>query len=369
MLAIFLVVFFSAGFSFLCSLMEAALYAVPVSRIQGMVKLDVAGADILLRLRERVDEPISAILTFNTIANTVGATILGVLAGKTFGADSLYTLAVLPIGFTAIILIFSEIIPKTLGVIYADTIAPKAAYLIQFLIIFLYPFVQMSKYVTGRIRSAGQEQKTVSEEDLIAQAHIGVLEGTLFPEEARWMENSLRLNEKSAHDLMTPRTVVYTLPIELLLTDITAKSEHWAHSRLPLCEDRNPDKVVGLVYRREVFDAILTRSDEELAEMTLADLLRPVEFIPETLRGHAVLQRFLESRQHLFVVTNEHGGMEGVITLEDVIEELIGEEIVDIHDQHEDMQEYALRLAEKRRQLLARHAGEVRRAGDKFPSN
>lgn len=356
MLAIVAVVCFSAGFSFLCSLMEAALYAVPPSRVQSMVDSGVKGAALLAKLREKIDIPISAILTFNTIANTVGATILGVLAGKTFGADSIYTLLVLPVIFTLIILIISEIIPKTLGVIYADVIAPKSAYVIEILIIVLYPFVRMSMYVTGRIRVAGAEKKTVSEEDLIAQARMGAEEGSLYPEEARWVEHALRLNEKTAHELMTPRTVVYTLPQELPLTEVTSKSAHWAHSRLPVCEDGNPDKIRGVVYRREVFDTILTRNDEDLAKMTIGDLRRDVDMIPETLRGHEILKRFLESRQHLFVVTNEHGGLEGVITLEDVIEDLLGQEIIDFHDQHEDMQQYALKLAERRRRFLDSHA-------------
>lgn len=353
MTPIIIAVVLASSISFLCSLMEAALYSVPMGRIQAMVDRKVGGAALLLRLRERVDLPISAILTFNTIANTIGGIISGVLVGEYFGSESPVTLIAFPIFFTMVILILSEIIPKTLGVIYADTIAPKAAPLIQGLIYVLYPFVMMSQYMTGRIRASAEEKKTVSEDELISQARLGVEEGVLLPEEAQWVENALRLNDKTAHELMTPRTVVYTLPSELPMSMVTAHSEHWTHSRLPLCLDRNPDKVVGLVYRRDVFDTLLTKTDEELARMRISELMHPVDFIPETMRGNEILRRFLQARQHLFIVSNEHGGMEGIITLEDVIEALLGTEIVDYHDQHEDMQEYARKLAEKRRQFLS----------------
>jgi CBS domain containing-hemolysin-like protein len=342
----------TASISFLCSLMEAALYSVPTSRIKTLIQQDVPGATLLLRLREKVDEPISAILTFNTIANTVGGIVVGALVAAEYGAGS-PMVAVFAALFTMLILFFSEILPKTLGVTYADLIAPRVAVIIQLLIVVLYPMVRMSNYVTARIRSAGEEKATVSEQDIVEMARIGVEEGSLIPEEAVWIRNALRLNEKTAHELMTPRTVVYRLPSELPLTMVTAHSEHWTHSRLPLCKDNDPDRVVGIVYRREVFDALLNKSDEEIESMKLSELAHPAEFIPETMKGNEILRRFLEGRTHLFIVANEHGGMEGVITLEDVLEDLLGAEIVDHHDLHVDMQEYARALARKRRPPVA----------------
>ncbi|MBI1291274.1 DUF21 domain-containing protein [bacterium] len=352
MLIILLAMAVSSGVSFLCSLMEAALYSIPPSRIQTLVQQKVRGAELLLKLREKIDEPISAILTFNTIANTVGGILVGALVAAHFGADSPWVGA-FAVVFTLIILFFSEILPKTLGVIYADVVAPRVAVVIQFLIVALYPMVKMSNYVTKRIRAAGEEKATVSEQDIVELARIGVEEGALIPEEEIWIRNALRLNEKTAHELMTPRTVVYRLPAELPLSMVTAHSEHWTHSRLPLCKDNDPDRVVGLVYRREVFDALLTLSDEEIESTKLSSLGHPPAFIPETMRGNEILRRFLEGRTHLFIVTNEHGGMEGVVTLEDVLEDLLGAEIVDHHDQHVDMQEYARALARKRRNLQA----------------
>lgn len=351
MLIIAAVALVSAGLSALCSLMEAALYAVPPGKAQALAGDKVRGATLLHRLREEVDKPISAILTFNTIANTVGASIYGALVGRQFGPESPMVI-VFALLFTLVILVFAEIIPKTLGVTYAEFIAPKTAFIMQGLIWTLYPFVAMSQYVTGRIRQAGAEQKTVTESELMAQVRIGVEEGTLFPEEAQWVTNALRLNEKTAHEFMTPRTVVLWLPAEKPLAEVDTRSEHWNHSRIPLCRDNDPDKVAGLVYRRDVFDALINRTPEDTRGMALEELAHPVEFIPETLTGNQLLKRFLEGRQHLFVVSNEHGGMEGVVTLEDVLEELLGAEIVDHHDVHVDMQEYARLVAERRRRAF-----------------
>ncbi|MCC5875634.1 MAG: HlyC/CorC family transporter [Candidatus Sumerlaeia bacterium] len=343
----------AACISFLCSMWEASLYAVPNSRVQSMVDQEVRGASTLLALRERIDHPISAILTFNTIANTVGASVMGTLVGKEFGQTS-PMIIVFPVVFTFIILVFSEIIPKTLGVIYADRIAPRSAFAISILITVLKPGVIMSEYITTRMRrsttTGGGE--SISEADIIAQARMGVEQGALLPEEAQWIQNVLTLNEKTAHDLMTPRTVVYMLSDDLELVDIDPQSEHWSHSRLPVCRGNQPDKVIGIVYRRDVFDMLATNPREEIAGKTISDLMREVEFIPETLRANQVLQRFLQGRQHLFIVTNEHGGLEGVITLEDVIEEILGQEIIDSHDRHADMQEYARSLAQIRIQSM-----------------
>lgn len=352
MILLLVVVFLATSISFLCSLWEAALYAVPMSRVQGMVEEKVTGAKLLLRLKEKIDEPISAILTFNTIANTIGASLAGSIVAAEWGGEHWMVFA-FPPAFAILILLFSEIIPKTLGVTYADRIAPLSAYALKGLIIILNPLVRLSQYVTARIRSAAAAEATVSEADLIAQARIGVEEGVLLPEEAVWLTNALKLNEKTAHQLMTPRTVVYRLPEDLPLTEVKTHSEHWTHSRLPLCQDNDPDKVVGLIYRREVFDTMIRKSQEELADMKLSDLAHEVEFIPETLPGNAILQRFLRGREHLFIVTNEHGGMEGVITLEDVLEEILGEEIVDPHDIHPDMQEYARMKAKEKAEQQA----------------
>lgn len=353
MLAILIVTLVALSLSFISSIAEASLYSIPISRAQTMADQNVVGGKLLLKLREHIDEPIAAVLTFNTVSATAGGAIVGALVAKQF-PDNNNALLIFTTFFTTAVLVFSEIVPKTLGVIFADAIAPKIAFVLQALIYMLYPFVKASKWMTGKMRSASAEPKTVSKADIVAMARIGVEEGALIPEEESWIRNGFALRDKTAHAIMTPRTVVYRLPDELPMSMVTTHSEHWTHSRLPLCKNNDPDKVVGLVYRREVFDALLTKTDIELAAMKISELSHPVEFIPETLPGYEILERFLQGRTHLFIVTNEHGGMEGLITLEDVLEELLGKEIVDHKDEHEDMQEYARVLGERRRSGIQR---------------
>ena len=177
--------------------------------------------------------------------------------------------------------------------------------------------------------------------------------GPASREEATWATNALLLDGVTARELMTPRTVVYLLPEKMPLSMIKAHSTHWTHSRLPVCADDDPVRILGVIYRRDVFDALVQRTREELERMRLSDLKRPVHFVPEATPGNELLRRMLREREQFYVVTNEHGAMEGIITLEDVLEFLLGEEIVDPHDLHEDMQEYARRMAAERRKRIA----------------
>ncbi|MCB2153603.1 hemolysin family protein [bacterium] len=361
MFLIFVVTVIAAGTSFLCSLMEAALYAIPPGKIEELRRQGHVGGVRLARLREKVDEPISAILTLNTIANTVGATVAGALVGHHYGDVAV---AVYSGIFTLIILIISEIIPKTLGVTYADRLAPSLSLPMVTIIKGLFPFVLLSQRITHSIRkNVSEESSAPSEEEILALAEMGARAGTLLPEEARWAINALRLNDVTAGDLMTPRTVVYMLSADLPLNEVKEHSEHWTYSRLPVVKDNDPDQVEGVVHRRDVFDMLVHSPREELERTTLRDLMHPVVLVPKTVKCHELLKRFLEDRQHLICVTNEYGGIEGVISLEDVLEYLLGEEIVDLHDQHIDMQDVARQKAERRLQKFRMNRG-ARNAGD-----
>ncbi|MEQ8820569.1 MAG: hemolysin family protein [Sumerlaeia bacterium] len=346
MLAVVIVTVVSAIISFLCSLMEAALYSIPPSRIEEMRSQGRAAGIRLSKLRENVDEPISAILTLNTVANSLGATLAGSLVGKIYGNLSAGLYGVL---FTLIVLFFSEIIPKTLGVTYSQQVAPMMSGPLVFLIRALYPFVWLCRFVTKSIRKrAAAGGDAPSEREIQALAEMGAKAGTIYEDEARWATNALRLDQITARDIMTPRTVVYMLPADLPLNQVGAHSEHWTFSRLPLVKDDNPDNVVGIVHRRDVFDKLALAPKKSLETTTLNDLAQPARFVPDSIRGHELLRNFLKERQHLLIVSNEYGGMEGVVSLEDVLEFILGEEIVDAHDQYEDMQELARAQARQR---------------------
>ncbi|MDX2175240.1 MAG: hemolysin family protein [Candidatus Sumerlaeia bacterium] len=355
MTAILLVVGIASLVSFLCSLWEAALCSIPVSRIETMKERGVAGAALLSKLRAKIDEPISAILAFNTIAHTVGASVAGALVEQKYGGDSAWALAIFSALFTMHILVATEIIPKTVGVVFADRVAPASAPWIKALIFAVWPFVKLSEWITSGILKASAKQASgPTEADLLAMARIGAEQGTLSAAEAKWATNALLLDKVEVRELMTPRTVVYLLPENMPLNAVKLHASHWTHSRLPVCESSNPDAIVGVIYRREVFDQLLMKTREETEQVRLRDLMHAPAFVAESTTGDKLLERALKEREQFFVVVNEYGSMEGIITLEDLLEFLLGEEIVDPHDKHVDMREHARRVAAERRKRIER---------------
>ncbi len=369
MLAIILITLVSALVSFFCSLAEASFYAITPSKIEELKQAGHKGGIRLAKLRENVDEPIAAILALNTIANSMGAALGGALVGMYFTGYASLASAIYGGLYTILILYFSEIIPKTLGVLYATKVAPAIATVILMLIQIFRPIIWSSQILTRQLRH-DQDQTNAStapsEKEILALAELGVQAGTLLPDEARLAVNALRLNDVTAKELMTPRTVVYMLPSDLPLSRVTEKSEHWSYSRLPIVQNNNPDKVEGIVHRREVFDVLVEKEEDELGDTKLIDLAHEAVFVPETIKCNELLKLFIDNRQHLIVVTNEYGGMEGVISLEDVVEFILGVEIVDPHDKHTDMQEFARRQAMRR--LKRVQAGALEPHGAEDPS-
>jgi len=313
--------------------------------VEALRRVGSRSGQTLAHLRAHIDRPIAAILTLNTISNSAGAMYAGALVQRHVGAEWVTLFAVC---LTFAILFFSEIIPKTLGAVHASSIAPHAAWFIDLLVRVFWPFVWLCRHITRWV-GGGLIEHVASEDDLLAMAQHGAKHGELLPEEARWVANALRLDSVSARDLMTPRPVVYSLPVDMPLGAIKTNSAHWVHSRLPLVKDDKPDEVEGVVLRRDVFDALV----EGRVELTMRDLMKPALFVPDTMPANMLLRTFIHERQHLAVVVDEFGGLSGVITLEDVLEELLGEEIVDEHDVHVDMQEFARRRAARRLQARA----------------
>lgn len=350
MLAIAIVTLIAAGGSFFCSLMEAAFYSIPPSKIEELKRAGHKGGIRLARLRADVDKPIAAILTLNTFANSAGAAFAGYLVGNLYGN---VMVGVYSVVFTLIVLYLSEIIPKTLGVTYANRLAPMLSGPIVLMVrVFYFPFIIAARQVTHFIRKGGGDPDAPSEQQILALAEMGAEMGTLLEEEARWAMNALRLNDVTARDLMTPRTVVYLLPADLPLSEVKARSDHWSHSRLPVVKNNDPDTVEGIVYRRDVFDELVRLDEESHGVKTIRDLMHPAIFVPDKLSGNELLKRFLEERQELLIVANEYGGMEGVVSIEDVLEHILGEEIVDRHDKHVDMQQFAREVAARRQQRV-----------------
>lgn len=329
--------------SALCSVMEAILYAVPLSHIEAKVEQGNKSARILQKLRQRIDQPITAILTLNTFANTAGAALAGAVAARVLGNAWMgLFLGLLTLG----ILLLSEIIPKTIGVVYSRQLSAVIARPLLVLVWVLRPFVWLASLMTAVI-ARGSEHEKISQEELIVMARLSLRKGEIESSEMQVIQNILSLEDRTVQGVMTPRTVVFVLGAKKTVKEAQSREEILTHSRIPVFFDNSED-IEGIVHRRDILNAV---AKDEI-ELKLEELMKPVHFVLEKDRLDKVLQLFLDRSEHLFIVIDEFGGLAGVITLEDVLEEILGREIVDEFDEVTDMRE----LAQRRRQEVIRNA-------------
>lgn len=322
-----------------CSLMEAVLYSVPMRHVEAAVQTGKPGAGIFQEMKKNVEKPIAAILSLNTIANTAGAAVAGAAATSVFGQEWLGYFSVL---FTLAILLFSEIIPKTAGVVYGPYLIPAVAYSLKALVRFMTPAIWLTSMVTQMV-ARGKTEEAITAEELRIMARLSLRSGQINPYQEQVIENILTLQNKTVKEIMTPRTVIFSLSEHLTVREASKAPPKWEHSRFPVY-DRDPEDIVGIVLTRELFVALLQGKED----MKLTELMRPVHFVVETAKLNNVFIEFLERKEHLFVVLDEYGGIAGLVTLEDVLEEILGREIVDEFDEVEDKRE----LARRQRKML-----------------
>lgn len=319
--------------SALCSVCEAALYSVTTSQVEMMKNDDSRSAEILQSMQNDIDEPITAILTLNTIANTVGAAVAGAAAAKLFGDQNVLWFSGI---FTFSILLFSEILPKTIGVSFAPKIAPYIAFPLHWLIISLKPVIFMFRSITKLIPNS-DDSSNISAAELQTIAALSRKSGEIEPDQEKVINNIIELKSKIVRDVMTPRTVTFSLDQNSTIEQVMQlQSQMSSHSRIPVY-DEEKDNVTGVVMRRD----ILLAAAEDQNNLTITNLLRPVHFVPETAYLDRILVDFFEKKSHLFVVVDEYGSVTGVISMEDVIEEIVGREIMDESDKAGDMRELA----------------------------
>lgn len=340
MYAIVIITVISLVGSFLCSLMEAAIYSISRSRIESLRREGDPGGIRLARLRSKIDEPIAAILTLNTTVNVLGASIAGSLVARYYGDTWLGVFSGI---FTGGVLIFSEIIPKSLGVTYANTLAPRLSIIIEFLIKILWPFVKMSVLIT-KLWGKNSHLNFPTEDDLKSLTELTHQGGSILPEEAEIVTNALRLDDMTVGEIMTPKSVVLEMPDTTILSDIDLDSEYWHYSRVPVYTEGEPDNIMGVALRSDVSKALLSGEHDK----TLRNIMVAPDNVPEDMYLNELLKRFILTRRHLFCVRNDKDEYLGIVTLEDIIESLIGQEIVDELDIHEDMQELAKRKKPKK---------------------
>ncbi|MBN1847978.1 MAG: DUF21 domain-containing protein [Deltaproteobacteria bacterium] len=332
MIELIVAVTFAMVLSAGCSLFEAVLYSVPLRHIETLVHQNKPSGHIFKALRGDVEKPITAILSLNTIANTAGAAFAGAAATEVFGHEWLIYFSIF---FTLTILLFSEIIPKTAGVVYAKSLVPFVGLPLKWLVRLMTPMIWLSGHITGII-SKNRTPESVSPDELKTMARLGLRHGSIKQYQELVIENILSLDTRRVKNVMTPRTVIFSLSKHLMLEEASKAASKWEHSRFPVY-DQGPEDIVGFVLTRELFIALA----EDKKDFRLEYLMRPTRFIVETAKLSVALMEFMGSRHKLFIVIDEYGGLTGIITLEDVLEEILGREIIDESDQVADKQRFA----------------------------
>lgn len=334
---IYIIMIVAIALSALCSTLEATLLSTPLSFITGLEEQGVKGAMRLKKLKQNPERPISAILCINTIANTVGASIVGSMVYEVYG-DAL--VGVFSTIFTFAILILAEIIPKTIGTSYWRSLALPASTIISAMIFVSFPLVWVLERLQ-RLISSKSTQVSVSREDISAMVSVATEEEVIETEEKRMIQNLLKLDEVTAHEIMTPSTVVEMAEGQMTIREFY--DSDLTHSRILVYDDDNSDYVIGYVLRQE----ILEKMAEDKFTTTVREISRPILSFPEEEPVANIWERFLEKKEHISVIIDEYGTFRGIVTLEDVIETMLGQEIVDETDEVVDMQEYAKEQWEK----------------------
>ena len=334
--------------SAMCSLSEASLYSVRLPYIRRLVEAGNRSGIVLKKFKENMERPIAAILILNTAANTAGAAVAGAQANRLFGEGVLIAFSVT---FTFAVLFFSEIIPKMLGVVYARTVAQYFAVPLNAVVTLLHPVIRVVESVSKQLKPKGPV--IAAPEDEVHQlAMLSAEEGSILQLEADLVKNVLALDEITAREIMTPRPVVEKLSENTTAQEAARAVPEWIFSRIPIYAENDPEQWTGVVLSRDIL-AALARDD---FDASLASLARPLDFVSDQTPGHILLRKFLKTRRHLFAVADEFGSVVGIVSLEDILESVIGQEIMDEVDVTADLQD----LAKQRRR---RHLRE----GDREP--
>lgn len=330
-------------FSFLCSVAEAVILSVSQAHVSLLQQKDDPSGDLLADLKADINKPLSAILTLNTIAHTVGAVGAGAQATFVFGNEWVGLFSAL---MTLAILVLSEIIPKTLGAVYWRSLAGITATSLKYLVKILYPFVLLSEWITrGLTHDHGPSG--FSRDEFAAMAKLGEREGQLHQRESLILQNMFLLRKTHVTDVMTPRIVVFSLPETLTVAEYYQQHFDSSFSRIPIYED-NKEHLTGFVLK----DDLMLAHARGNTDKPLSNYRRKLPALTVDTPLSDAFEKVLGQRAHVMMVVDEYGSLQGIITMEDIFETLLGLEIVDESDRNVDMQAYAKRLWQKRAEKM-----------------
>lgn len=340
----------------MCSIWEAVLLSIPPAFVQVQSKNGTKSGTLLKNMKDNIDLPLAAILTLNTIAHTVGAIGVGAQAAKiwseSYVAIGLINLqinvasVIVPTIMTLAILILSEIIPKTLGANYWRALSAFTVRSLNFIIYALWPLVWLSKWITTRLKRKDAEA-AFSRTDFRVMAEIGEEEGIFRKGESNIIQNLMKFNTITAKDIMTPRTVLIAAHEDMSIKEFYEDHKALRFSRIPIYST-NKDDIKGFILKDDLLQHLL----EGKGDQALKTIHRPIEMVTEVISITELFNRLMEKREHIAVVVDQYGGVEGLVTMEDVIETLLGMEILDEMDNIEDMQRLARKNWENRARAL-----------------
>ena len=332
MITLIVYLFLALFVSFLCSIMESVLLSTPQSFLIVKHEEGHSWAKSFIDLKKNIDKPLSAILSLNTVAHTIGAAGVGAQAVKVFGEVYFGLVSII---LTILILVLTEIIPKTIGARYWKSLSRVAYFTIKSMIIFTYPLVVMSSVITKGFSKEKNEQ-TTSREEIAALASIGAGEGLFSDKENKIIQNILRLKNVRVTEILTPRVVVAVADENLSLVDFLKSKDYLKYSRIPIYSG-NDENITGYVFRQKVFENLA----EDKHHLKLKEIKRDIVVVPDSMMLFSLWEKLLEKKEHIALIVDEYGGLDGIVTMEDIIETLLGLEIVDEKDTIIDMQKFA----------------------------
>ncbi|QOY54818.1 DUF21 domain-containing protein [Candidatus Sulfurimonas marisnigri] len=345
-----LILFFvlSVGISFLCSILEAVLLSVNMSYVSVLEQERPSVGKLLRHHKKNINKSIAAILILNTIAHTLGAAAVGAQAAALFGNDAVVIISII---MTFAILFLSEIIPKTIGAVYWKQLAPAAAQFIRFFIWITYPIILTTLFVTNRISKGNEFANSLTKEELLHSMLLSEDDGVIDEKESDFIENILNFNKIKVKEVLTPRSVVFALEENMSIKEvIDTQSDIFKFSRIPVYRG-SLENVTGIVLTKKIFRQAL-----EDDAVSVGSIQKDIFTINENIPVSKALDLFITKKDHMFLVVDSYHQTDGIITLEDCIETILGVEIVDESDSIDDMRELAkMQMKLKRKDIESRN--------------